>query len=49
VINTALDIHKINGRIYTADEMNANFSEYGFKRAFDKSDAYAQIICLERI
>ena len=49
VLNTALDIHKINGRIYTADEMNANFSEYGFKRAFDKSDAYAQIICLERI
>ena len=49
VLNTALDIHKINGRIYTADEMNANFSEYGFKRTFDKSDAYAQIICLERI
>ena len=49
VLNTALDIHKINGRIYTADEMNANFSEYGFKRAFDKSDAYAQIICFERI
>ena len=49
VLNTALDIHKINGRIYTTDEMNANFSEYGFKKAFDKSDAYAQIICLERI
>ena len=49
VLNTALDIHKIHGRIYTADEMTENFSEYGFKRAFDKSDAYAQIICFERI
>jgi len=49
VLNTALDIHKINGRVYTADEMTENFSGYGFGKVFDNSDAYAQIICLERI
>lgn len=49
VLNTALDIHKIHGRIYTADEVTANFAEYGFRKAFSKSDAYAQIICLEKI
>ncbi|MBQ9869251.1 MAG: class I SAM-dependent methyltransferase [Ruminococcus sp.] len=49
VLNTALDIHKIHGRIYTADEMTENFTGYGFGKVFDKSDAYAQIICLERI
>ena len=34
---------------YTADEMTENFAGYGFGKVFDKSDAYAQIICLERI
>lgn len=48
-VNTALEIHRVHGRIYTADEVTANFSEYGFRKVFDKSDAYAQIICLERI
>jgi ubiquinone/menaquinone biosynthesis C-methylase UbiE len=48
-VNTALEIHKVHGRIYTADEVTANFSEYGFGKVSDKSDAYAQIICLERI
>lgn len=48
-VNTALEIHKVHGRIYTADEVTANFSEYGFRKVYDKSDAYAQIICLERI
>ena len=48
-LNTALEIHKINGKVYTADEMTANFTGYGFSRVFDKSDAYAQILCLERI
>ena len=49
VINTALDIHKVHGRIYTADEVTANFEKYDFGKVYDKSDAYAQIICLERI
>lgn len=48
-LNTALDIHKINGRIYTADEVTDNFAEYDFGKVFSKSDAYAQIICLEKL
>ena len=48
-VNTALEIHKVHGRIYTAEEVNTNFEGYGFRKVFDKSDAYAQIICLERI
>ena len=47
--NTALNIHKVNGRVYTADEAADNFSSYGFARLYDKSDAYAQLICLKRI
>jgi SAM-dependent methyltransferase len=49
VLNTALNIHKVNGRIYTADEVTENFAKYGFERVYDKSDAYAQLICLKRI
>lgn len=49
VLNTALNIHKVNGRIYTADEVTENFARYGFERVYDKSDAYAQLICLKRI
>ncbi|MBQ1433191.1 MAG: class I SAM-dependent methyltransferase [Ruminococcus sp.] len=49
VLNTALEIHKINGKVYTADEISANFSPYGFKKQADSSDAYAQIICLEKL
>ncbi len=49
VLNTALNIHKVHGRIYTADEVADNFSNFGFERVFDKSDAYAQIICLKKI
>ena len=48
VLNTALDIHKINGRVYTADEMAENFSGYGFRKVYDKHDSYAQLVCLER-
>ena len=48
VVNAALDIHKINGRIYTADEISANFAPYGFTKLFERSDAYAQLVCLER-
>ena len=40
VLNTALDIHKINGKVYTADEMAENFSGYGFRKAYDKHDVY---------
>ena len=49
VVNTALDIHKVNGRIYTADETADNFSAYGFERVYDKSDAYAQLICMKKL
>lgn len=49
VVNAALDIHKIHGRIYTADEVTDNFAGFGFGKVFSKFDAYAQIICLERI
>ena len=48
VVNAALDIHKINGRIYTADEISVNFAPFGFTKLFDRSDAYAQLVCLER-
>ena len=49
VLNTAFNIHKVNGRIYTADEVTENFAGYGFENVYDKSDAYAQLICLKRI
>ena len=49
LLNTALDIHKVYGRIYTADEVTCGFSEYGFRKIFNKFDAYAQIICLEKL
>ena len=49
VLNTALDIHKVSGRIYTSDEVADNFSSYGFERVYDKSDTYAQLNCLKRI
>lgn len=48
-VNTALEIHKVHGRIYTSEEMKVNFEKHGFRKVFNKSDAYAQIICLERI
>ena len=49
VLNTAFNIHKVNGRIYTADEVTENFTGYGFERVYDKFDTYAQLICLKRI
>lgn len=49
LVNTALDVHKIHGRIYTADEVTDNFAEFDFGKVFSKFDAYAKIICLERI
>lgn len=48
-VNTVLEIHKIHGRIYTADEVTDNFAGFGFGKVFSKFDAYAEIICLERI
>lgn len=48
MLNTALNIHKVNGRIFTANEIIDNFAKYGFARVYDKSDAYAQIVCLEK-
>lgn len=48
VLNTALHLHKVEGRIYTADEVTANFEPYGFERVYDKSDAYAQLVCLRK-
>ena len=48
-LNTALDIHRINGRVYTADEIWEIFSGYGFGRVFDKTDAYAQLVCPEKL
>lgn len=47
-INTALAIHKINGEFFKADEIAANFSDFGFKLIDTKSDSYAQIVILER-
>lgn len=47
-LNTALEIHRINGRVYTADEMAENFSQYGLKKVYDKHEAYAQLVCLEK-
>lgn len=49
VLNTALDIHKIHGRVYTADEMTKDISKYSFKKAFYKHDSYAQMICFEKL
>lgn len=48
-LNTALDIHKINGKVYTADEIADSFSGYGFEKVYDKSDVYAQLVCLKKI
>ena len=48
VLNTALTIHRINGRVYTANESGKRFAAHGFQQVFAKSDAYAQCICLER-
>ncbi|MBQ8967091.1 hypothetical protein [Ruminococcus sp.] len=48
-LNTAPDIHRINGRVYTADEIGENFSEYGFGRVFDKTDTYAQLVCPKKL
>ena len=47
-LNTVLEIHRINGRVYTADEMAENFSQYGFEKVYDKHEAYAQLVCLEK-
>lgn len=47
-LNTALDIHKINGRIYTSDEVESDFACHGFVKAFERSDSYAQLVCLEK-
>lgn len=48
VLNTALDIHRINGRVYTADEIAENFAKYGFEKIYDKHDAYTQLVCLKK-
>lgn len=48
-LNTALDIHKVNGKVYTADEISGNFSQYGFEKVYNKSDVYAQLVCLKKI
>lgn len=48
-LNTALEIHRINGRVSTADEIADSFSAWGFEKVYDKSDAYAQLICLRRL
>ncbi len=48
VLNTALTIHRVNGKVYTAREMEENFASYGFHKLYDKHDSYAQLICLER-
>ena len=34
VLNRALDIHKINGRIFTSNEVADNFSNFGFECVF---------------
>ena len=48
VLNTALHLHKVAGRVYTADEVTTNLEPYGFERVYDKSDAYAQLVCLRK-
>ena len=48
VLNTAFDVHRINGRFYTADEIAAGFAAYGFEKVSVLSDSYAQLVCLEK-
>lgn len=48
VMNTALSIHNIVGEFFTADEIANNFAVFNFEKVESKSDAYAQIVILER-
>lgn len=48
LMNTALSIHKIEGEFFSADEIAANFAPYGFEKTSTKSDAYAQIVVMNR-
>lgn len=47
-INVALKRHGIVGEFFTADEIIANFADFGFEKADVKYDAYAQIVILAR-
>ena len=48
VLNLALKIHKIHGKIFTEKEIADFFADYGFSELFYKSESYAQLICLEK-
>lgn len=48
LMNTALSIHKIEGEFFSADEIAANFAPYGFEKTSTKSNAYAQIVVMNR-
>lgn len=48
-LNTAMTVHKVSGRFFTANEIAKNFSPFGFRKVAAKSDAYAQIVILEKI
>lgn len=48
LMNTALSIHKIEGEFFSADEIAANFAPYGFEKTSTESDAYAQIVVMNR-
>ena len=47
-LNAALEIHRINGKVSTADELCENFIGCGFTKLYEKHDSYAQLVCLER-
>lgn len=48
ILNLALKIHKIHGKIFTEKEIADFFADYGFSELFYKSESYAQLICLEK-
>lgn len=47
-INAILKRHGIAGEFFTADEIIADFADFGFEKANVKLDAYAQIVILVR-
>lgn len=48
LLNAALEKHGMVGEFFSADEMIANFTKFGFEKADVRVDAYAQIVILTR-
>ena len=47
-VNTAMKIHRINGKLFKSEEIISNFEPYGFKHINTYKDKYAQLVVLER-